>query len=95
MADGPRPRFPWFLVAASVLLTGLLAYTLFAGYLPAKHRIARLEHELKELYSREADLHTKLAASDQRNTAATAERDAIARRLEELERELSTVRVRR
>ena len=99
MPDGSRPTFPWFLVAASVLLTAVLAYTLFAAYLPAKQRIARLERELKELYAREAELQTKLAQSDQRQTVRerqlSAERDAIARRLEDLEREMSNSRARR
>jgi septal ring factor EnvC (AmiA/AmiB activator) len=100
--DGARPKFPWFLVIASALLAALLAYTLFAGYLPAKQRIARLERELKELYAREAELQTKLAQGEQRHalrerqlSAATAERDAIARRLEELERELAVSRAKR
>jgi hypothetical protein len=100
--DGSRASFPWFLVAASVLLTGLLAYTLFAGYLPAKQRVARLERELKDLYAREAELQNKLAQSDQRQAARelelatiTADRDAMARRLEELEREGSNAPGRR
>lgn len=99
MPDGPRPKFPWFLVVASLLLAALLAYTLFAGYLPAKQRIARLERELKDLYAREAELQTKLAQQEQRHalrerqlSAVTAERDAIAKRLEDLERELAAAR---
>ena len=87
---------------ASVLLAGLLAYTLFAGYLPAKQRIVKLERELKDLYAREADLQTRLAQNDQRYavherqlSALTAERDALARRLEDLERELAASRGRR
>ena len=102
MSDGPRGTFPWFLVVASAMLAALLAYTLFAGYLPAKQRIARLERELKDLYVREAELQTKLAQNEQRHalrerqlSAATAERDAIARRLEDLERELAAARGRR
>jgi len=102
VSDGARPKFPWFLVVASALLAALLAYTLFAGYLPAKQRIARLERELKELYAREAELQTKLAQGEQRHalrerqlSAATAERDAIARRLEDLERELAVSRAKR
>ena len=102
MPEGSRPAFPWLLVAASLILTALLGYTLFLGYLPAKHRIVRLERELKDLYAREAELQTKLAASDQRQSAretefvsAVAERDAIARRFEDLQREMSTSRVRR
>ena len=99
MAEGPRSKFPWFLVVASVLLAGLLAYTLFAGYLPAKQRISRLERELKDLYAREAELQTKVVQNEQRGdvryrqlAATTAERDAIARRLEDLERELAAAR---
>jgi hypothetical protein len=99
VADGPRPKLPWFLVAASVLLTLLLVYTLFFGYLPSKNRITRLERELRDLYAREADLQTKLAAQEQRHavrerqlSAATAERDLLARRLEDLERELAVLR---
>ena len=102
MPDGPRGTFPWFLVVACVLLAVLLAYTLFVGYLPAKQRIARLERELKDLYAREADLQTKLAQNEQRHalrerqlSAVTAERDAIARRLEDLEREVAALRGRR
>jgi septal ring factor EnvC (AmiA/AmiB activator) len=95
VADGPRPKLPWLLVIASVLLAALLGYTLFAGYLPAKQRIVRLERELKELYAREADLQTRLAQGEQRHAlrerqlqALTSERDALARRIDELERQL-------
>ena len=97
--DAPRPRLPWLLVAASVLLAVLLAYTLFGAYLPAKRRLASLERELKDVYAREADLQTKVAKNDQSRAlrdqqliAVSAERDALARRLEELERELATAR---
>ena len=96
MAEGQRSKFPWFLVVASVLLAALLAYTLFAGYLPAKQRIVKLERELKDLYAREAELQTRLSQNEQRYTlrerqlsAVAAERDAIARRLDDLERELA------
>ena len=99
MTDAPRARLPWLLVAASVLLAVLLAYTFFVGYLPAKRRVASLERELRDLYSREAQLHSKVAQSEQRHAqreqrlrAITAERDALARRLQELERELGAVR---
>ena len=99
MPDGPRAAFPWLLVAASVLLAVLLGYTLFAAYLPAKQRIAQLERELKDLYAREAELQTKVAQDEQRHTireqqltAISAERDALAQRLEELERQLGAAR---
>lgn len=94
-----RPRLPWLLVVASVLLALLLAYTLFVGYLPAKQRVARLERELRDLYGREAELQTRLAHADdlrdRQLAALTEERDALARRLEELERQLAAARARR
>ena len=93
MADRPSDRFPWFLIAASVLLVLVILYVLFVGYLPAKQRIAGLEAELKDLYRREADLQTKMAQQDQRYSvrerqisALTSERDTLIRRLEELEK---------
>lgn len=102
MSDAPRARLPWLLVAASVLLLALLAYTLFAGYLPAKRRVASLERELRDVYAREAELQTRVAQSEQRYalreqqlTAVSAERDALAQRLEALERELAAVRARK
>jgi septal ring factor EnvC (AmiA/AmiB activator) len=94
-----RTRLPWLLVAASVLLAALLAYTLFGGYLPAKRRVASLERELRDLYAREAELQTKIAQNEQRHAvreqqlgALGAERDALARRLEEVERQLAVAR---
>ena len=89
-------------MAGSVLLAALLAYTLFGGYVPAKRRVASLERELHQLYAREAELQTKVAQNDQRHAArdqqllaVRAERDALARRLEELERQLEAARGRR
>ncbi|HET7341680.1 MAG TPA: hypothetical protein VFL90_09470 [Methylomirabilota bacterium] len=102
MTDAPRARLPWLLVAASVLLAALLAYTLFGAYLPAKRRVASLEREVRDVYAREAELQTRLAQNEQRYglreqqlIAVSAERDALARRLEELERELAAARGRR
>lgn len=105
MTNGPpaphtlRTRLPWFLVAASVLLTLILVYTLLGAYIPAKRRAASLEKELRGLYAQEAELHTKVAQNENRQTlrdqqliAITRERDALARRLQELERELEALR---
>ena len=99
VTDAPRARLPWLLVAASLLLAALLAYTLFGAYLPAKRRLASLERELRDVYAREAELQTKVARNEQNNTlreqqliAVSGERDALARRLEELEKELATAR---
>ncbi len=99
MTDAPRARLPWLLVAAGLVLTLLLAYTLFAGYLPARRRVADLELELRQLYRREAELQTRVAQDEQRHAvreqqliAVSAERDALARRLEDVERQLAVAR---
>jgi septal ring factor EnvC (AmiA/AmiB activator) len=99
VSDAPPARLPWLLVAAALLLTALLTYTLLGGYLPARQRVASLERELRQLYQREAELQTKLAQGEQRHAlreqqliAVSAERDALARRLEEIERQLADAR---
>jgi septal ring factor EnvC (AmiA/AmiB activator) len=96
VADRPRPQLPWLLVAASVLLLVIVLYLFFGAYLPAKQRLARLEAELKQLYTTEAQLRTQLAQQEktyalreQQAMALNAERDQLARRIEELERELA------
>jgi hypothetical protein len=98
----PPARLPWLLVVAGLVLTVLLAYTLFGGYLPAKRRVADLELELRQLYRREAELQTRVAQNEQRHAvreqqliAVSAERDALARRLEDVERQLAVARGRK
>jgi peptide subunit release factor 1 (eRF1) len=93
--DVSKPRLPWLLVVASLMLAALLGYSLFLLYVPAKQRIAGLERELREVYAREADLDTRQAQRERRLQAVTAERDALARRSEQLERELAAARNRR
>jgi septal ring factor EnvC (AmiA/AmiB activator) len=90
------------LVAASGLLLAVLLYLFFGAYLPAKQRLTRLEDELKQVYAREAQLQSRLAQQEQRHalreqqmTALTAERDALAQRIEELEKELAATRGRK
>lgn len=102
VANHPRGKLPWLLVAASLVFAVLLGYVLFAGYLPAKQRVAQLESELRQVYEREAQLQTRLAQSDQRwaarerqMTTLRAERDALSKRVEDLERELAAARARR
>ncbi len=94
-----RARFPWVLVAASVILAALLTYTLFWGLVPARQRVASLERELKSLYAREAELQTRLSQIEQRGSgrdqalaAVMAERDMLRGRLTDLERELAISR---
>jgi len=95
VADRARGSLPWLLVAASVLLLAIVLYVFFGAYLPAKQRMARLEAELKQVYARETQLQTKLdqqekthALREQQVTAIAAERDALAKRIEELEKQL-------
>jgi septal ring factor EnvC (AmiA/AmiB activator) len=97
VADRAPARLPWLLVAASVLLLAIVLYLFFGAYLPAKQRMARLEAELKQVYARETQLQTKLdqqektyALREQQINAITAERDALAKRIEELEKQLSS-----
>ena len=99
MSPAPRARLPWTLVVAGVLLLVLLGYTLVGGYLPAKRRVAELERELRDVYAREAALHSRVTQNEQRHAsreqqllALGVERDALARRLEEIERELAAAR---
>ena len=99
MADRPRATIPWLLVAASVLLVAIVLYLLFGAYLPTQQRLVQIEAELREVYAREAQLLTRLerdtrqgGVRDQQLAAFTAERDALARRVEELERELEAAK---
>ena len=85
-----------------MLFAVLLLYVMFVDYLPAKQRVTDLEHELKALYEREAELQTKLHQQEERHAlrerelaALSAERDALVKRLEELEHELRPVRQKR
>src|SRR5205085_8922253 len=96
MPDQSRSTLPWTLVVASVALLAITLYLFFGAYLPAKQRLARLESELKQVYARESQLQTKLdqqsktyAVGAQQVTALSGERDALARRIEELEKELA------
>ncbi len=85
-----RPRPLWLLVGANAVFAALLASMLFAGLLPARERASRLEAELREVYAREAALQTRLVQAEQRRTAEVralrAERNALARRLADLQR---------
>jgi type II secretory pathway component PulM len=97
VADRARVAIPWLLVAGSAILVVVILYVLFGAYLPARHRIALLEAELHQVYLREAELQTKLAAQEQqarlREKAITAERDELARRLERAQRPATPVPV--
>lgn len=99
MAGRPCSRLPWALVAASLLLVVIVLYLLVAAYLPARQRIASLEAELRDVYAREVQLQTRLSQQEQRGAvreqqivAFAAEREALARRVEELEKELAAIK---
>ena len=99
MVDPPRGAIPWLLVIASVLLLVIVLYLLFGAYLPTKNRIARLEAELRDVYTREAQIQTRLAREtergaqrEQRLAAFTAERDALAKKVDQLEREIASLK---
>jgi hypothetical protein len=99
VAVEPPPKKPWLLISGGSLLAVLFAYSLFAGWLPARHQAQRLRHELEDLYRREAQLETRLvqvtrraAAREQQLQALRAERDGLARRVAELERALGAGR---
>ena len=90
------------LVAASVVLLVIVLYLFFGAYLPAKQRLARLEAELASLYGREAQLQSQVeqqkkahALREQQGTTIAGERDALVRRIDELEKELAATRGRR
>ena len=90
------------LVAGSAMLALLLFYVLFAAYFPARQRVARLEAEVKDVYAREAALQNQLEQQQQRGAlgerqvqALIAERDALASRVETLQRELNARRAAR
>ena len=81
----------------SVLLLAICLYVFFGAYLPAKQRLGRIEAELKQVYAREAQLQTRLSQQEKTNalreqqaTALTSERDNLAKRIDELEKELAT-----
>lgn len=101
MTDRPRATIPWFLVAATVLIIILFSYVFFQ-YVNTKRRVTGLETELRSVYEREHELQTRFAQQEQRYTlrekqmtAVMAERDALARKLEALEGQVSPPRGRR
>lgn len=101
MTDRPRATIPWFLVAATVLIMILFSYVFFQ-YVNTKRRVTGLETELRSVYEREHELQTRFAQQEQRYTlrekqmtAVMAERDALARKLEALEGQVSPPRGRR
>lgn len=62
-----RPRRPWMLIAACLLLMGLTV-TLWGKWVESRDRADRLAAELKKVYSETEKLRTEAAAAKQRVT---------------------------
>ena len=60
-----RPRRPWLLIAACLLLVGLTV-TLWGKWVESRDRADRLAAELKKVYSETEKLRTEAAAAKQR-----------------------------
>jgi len=67
-----RPRRPWFLMAASLLLV-VLSVVLWGKWRESRDRADRLQAELKDVYAEAESLRTQAARANQR--AAQLERD--------------------
>lgn len=96
--DHARPRRPWLLVVASILLAGLAAWTGFQ-WREARDQEAGLRAELTQVYLEAEQLRAQASQSQQRVSllekqvmALSAERESTIKRLEELEAELARVR---
>ena len=100
MDDYAKPRRPWLLIIASLLLAVIAAWT---GYQwkQAKDQEVRLKAELNKVYHEAEQLRAEAAQSQQRVSllekqimALSGEREATTKRLEELEAELSAAKAR-
>ena len=99
--DIPNLRTPWTLVAACALLLVLVLYLLLGAYLPTRRHAVRLESELHDLQARAAEIQVRISQQQQQHAlreqqviALTAERDALGKRVEELENEIAKRRKR-
>lgn len=95
------PRRPWALIIASLLLAALAAWT-GIQYMRGAARERRLQAELKEIYQ-EAETLRSVATQwreramfrEQQTSALTVERDALSKRIREVEAELAALKGRR
>lgn len=95
-----RPRRPWLLIIASLLLAGLATWTGFQWKKGADQEM-KLKAEVKQVYLEAEQLRAQAAQSQQRVSllekqvmALSAEREATTKRIEELEAELSAAKAR-
>ncbi|MEK6666434.1 MAG: hypothetical protein AAB016_05925 [candidate division NC10 bacterium] len=95
MDDDARPRRPWLLIIASLLLAVIATWT-GVQWKQARDHEGKLRAEMKQVYLEAEQLRALAAQSQQRVSllekqvmALSAEREATTKRLEELEAELS------
>ncbi len=100
MDEDLRPRRPWLLIVASILLAGLAAWT-GVQWRQAREQDGKLRAELRQVYLEAEQLRALASQSQQRVSllekqvmALSAEREATTKRLEELEAELSAAKAR-
>ena len=100
MDDDARPRRPWLLIIASLLLAVIAAWT-GVQWKQARDAEVKLRAEMKQVYLEAEQLRALAAQSQQRVSllekqvmALSAEREATTKRLEELEAELSAAKAR-
>ena len=96
--DDARPRRPWLLIIASLLLAAIAAWT-GVQWKQARDYEGKLRAEMKQVYLEAEQIRTLAAQSQQRVSllekqvmALSAEREATTKRLEELEAELSATK---
>ena len=68
----PRPRRPWLLIAAALLLA-VLSVILWAKWSDSRTRADQLQAEIKQVYAEAESLRTRAAQAEQR--IAQLERD--------------------
>ncbi|MBI2155105.1 MAG: hypothetical protein HYV92_08780 [Candidatus Rokubacteria bacterium] len=98
--DEAKPRRPWLLIIASLLLAVLAAWTSYQ-WRQARDQEIKLRSEVKQVYLEAEQLRALASQSQQRVSllekqvmALSAEREATTKRLEELEAELSAAKAR-
>lgn len=98
LRDDVRPRRPWLLIIASLLLAGIAVWTAVQWKQTTDQEL-KLRAELKQVYLEAEQLRAQASQSQQRVSllekqvmAFSAEREATTKRMEELEAELSKAR---
>lgn len=98
--EDERPRRPWLLIIASLILA-FIALVTGVQWKQARDQEVKLRAEVKQVYLEAEQLRALAAQSQQRVSllekqvmALSAEREATTKRIEELEAELSAAKAR-